>query len=65
MEEVEKSKMIKTKRALTVENKKVMSALAAVTIREIVKLSNELDIKKEDIVSLLKENSQFVLVYYK
>lgn len=43
----------------------VMTAIAANTIREIVKIANEEGIKREDIVSLLKENGQFVLVYYK
>ena len=32
---------------------------------EIVKDANDEGIKKEDIVSLLKENGQFVLVYFK
>lgn len=53
-----------------VESKKIeekapfMTAMAANTIREIVNLANEKQIEKEDIVSLLKENGQFVLIYY-
>lgn len=43
----------------------IITAIAANTIREIVKTANEEGVKKEDIVSLLKENGQFVLVYYK
>ena len=43
----------------------IMTAMAADTIREIVRTANEEGIKREDIVSLLKENEQFVLVYYK
>ena len=43
----------------------IMTAMAANTIREIARIANERGIKREDIVSLLKENSQFVLVYYK
>lgn len=44
---------------------KIMTALAANTIREIVRYANEVGVKREDIVSLLRENGQFVLVYYK
>lgn len=66
MEEIEKSKMTRTKQVSKTEVvHQFMTAIAANTIREIVKIANEEEIKKEDIVSLLKENSQFVLVYYK
>lgn len=66
MEEIEKSKMTRTKQvSKTKVVHKVMAALAAMTIREIVKTANEEEIKRDDIVSLLKENGQFVLVYYK
>lgn len=57
MEEIEKRKVLRSS--------KVMTAIAANTIREIVKIANDEYIYKEDIVSLLKENGQFVLVYYK
>lgn len=68
--EVENSKTVKTKK---VETKKVetetpsypMTAMAANTIREIVRTANREGVKRENIVSLLKENGQFVLVYYK
>lgn len=66
MEEIEKSKMVRTKQVSKTEVvHQVMAALAANTIREIVRTANEEGVKREDIVSLLKENSQFVLVYYK
>lgn len=42
-----------------------MTALIATTIRGIVNSANEIGIKREEIVSLLKENGQFVLVYFK
>lgn len=45
--------------------KKLMLALDAATIRGIVRLANEYEIKREDIVSLVKEGDHFVLVYYK
>lgn len=42
-----------------------MTAFAENSIRAIVDKVNELEIKKEDIVSLLKEGNQYFLVYYK
>lgn len=66
MEEIEKSKMTRTKQVSKTEVvHQVMTALVANTIREIVRTANEEGIKRDDIVSLLKENGQFVLVYYK
>ena len=49
----------------SIEIHQIMTAMAADTIREIVRTANEEGIKKEDIVSLLNENGQFVLIYYK
>lgn len=66
MEEIEKNKMTKTKKVSETEVvHQTMTALAANTIREIVKTANEENIKRDDIVSLLKENGQFVLVYFR
>jgi DNA-binding transcriptional regulator YhcF (GntR family) len=66
MEEIEKSKMVRTKKVSeTNVVHQIMTAMTANTIREIVKTANEEGVKREDIVSLLKENGQFVLVYYK
>lgn len=66
MEEIEKSKMVRTKKVSeTNVVHQIMTAMAANAIREIVKTANEEGVKREDIVSLLKENGQFVLVYYK
>nr|DAQ46186.1 MAG TPA: hypothetical protein [Crassvirales sp.] len=42
-----------------------MTALTDTTIRGIVRSANEEGIKREDIVSLLKENGQFVLIYFR
>lgn len=42
-----------------------MAVIANFSIRAIVDRVNELEIKKEDIVSLLKEGNQYFLVYYK
>ena len=66
MEETEKNKMVRTKKVSeTGVVHQIMTAMAANTIREIARTANERGIKREDIVALLKENSQFVLVYYK
>lgn len=67
MEETEKQVKVKAKTKSLGSSKKtqVMTALTATTIRGIVNSANEIDIKREDIVSLLKENGQFVLVYFK
>ena len=66
MEETEKNKMVRTKKVSeTGVVHQIMTAMAADTIREIVRTANEDGIKKEDIVSLLNENGQFVLIYYK
>lgn len=63
--EIEKSETVKIKKVETETPLCLMTAMAANTIREIVRTANEEGIKKENIVSLLKENGQFVLVYYK
>lgn len=65
MEEIERVKKVRTKKVNDLEEHKVMTVLTGVTIRGIVKAVNEEGIKKEDIVSLLKENGQFVLIYFK
>lgn len=59
MEEIERVKKARTKAP------GIMTALTATTIRGIVNSANEIGIKREDIVSLLKENGQFVLIYFK
>lgn len=66
MEEIEKRKMVRVKTdSDSKEIHQIMTAIVADTIREIARTANEEGIKREDIVSLLKENGQFVLVYYK
>lgn len=44
--------------------KEYMTVITADTIREVVKAVNSRGIKQEKIVTLLKEGSQFMLVYY-
>lgn len=66
MEEIEKAKDDKNqKRPIVSEVHQIMTALTDTTIRGIVRSANEEGIKREDIVSLLKENGQFVLIYFR
>lgn len=43
---------------------KTMKVIWGMNVRHIINLANEKNIKKEDIVSLLKEGGQYILVYY-
>ena len=65
MAELEEKKEIKktTKKVTDVSQK--MRILVVTNIAEVVKYVNEEGIKKEDIISLLKDNGQWMLVYYK
>lgn len=66
MEEIEKAKMTRTKKSANgAEVHQIMTAMTNDTIRGIVKAANEEGVKREDIVSLLRENGQFALVYFK
>ena len=65
MEEIEKAKMTRTKKTNGSEVHQVMTALTDTTIRGIVRSANEEGIKRDDIVFLLKENGQFVLIYFR
>lgn len=49
----------------TSKNSKLITAINAPTIRGIVSIARELDIKREDIVTLTKEAGQYILIYYK
>ena len=44
---------------------KQFKALHATNIRVLLAQANELDITKEDVVSLLREGELFILVYFK
>lgn len=43
----------------------IMKALTTNTLRELIKEVNELNIKKEDVVSIIKDGGQYYLIYYK
>lgn len=57
MEELEKKKMSK--------DNKIMIAITAPHIRALVDKVNDLNIPREDIVSLVKDNDQLILICYK
>ena len=65
MEEIEKTKMARAKKTNGSEVHQIMTALTDTTLRGIVRSANEKGIRREDIVSLLKENGQFVLIYFR
>lgn len=44
---------------------KNMEVLIKTTIRDLVKEANTLNIKKENIVTLLKVEDQYILIYYR
>lgn len=46
------------------EKVKLMYAIYAPTIRGIVEQANEIGIQRDDIVSLLENEGQYVLTYY-
>ena len=65
MEGIEKTKMTRAKKTNGLEVHQIMTALTDTTLRGIVRSANEEGIKRGDIVSLLKENGQFVLIYFR
>lgn len=56
VEEIEESKKL--------EVPKIMTAIAALTIRELVNIANEYGIKREDVITIVKDNGQYVLIHY-
>ena len=65
MEGIETTKVTRAKKTNGSEVHQIMTALTDTTLRGIVRSANEEGIKREDIVSLLKENGQFVLIYFR
>ncbi len=43
----------------------VMKTLVTTTVRDLVTQVNEMKIQKEDIVSLVSTNNQYILIYFK
>lgn len=46
------------------EKSKEMKALTAMTMRELIRIVNEEEIQREDLVSIIKEGEYFIAVYY-
>ena len=44
---------------------KYMAASGARTIRDLVKIANDQNIQKEDIVTVMKEADQYLIIYYR
>ena len=65
MAELEEKKETKRTTKKVIEKSQEMRILVVTNIAEVVKYVNEERIKKEDIISLLKDNGQWMLVYYK
>lgn len=67
-EEVKEVKEVKypeeIKEPKKLEVPKIMTAIAALTIRELVNIANEYGIKREDVITIVKDNGQYVLIHY-
>ena len=60
--EVKQVKEIEEPKKLEVP--KIMTAIAALTIRELVNIANKYGIKREDVITIVKDNGQYVLIHY-
>lgn len=65
MEEIEKSKMTRVKKTDEGIITQMMMVLIADNLRGIVNTSNEIGIKREDILGLYTTREGYALVYYK
>ena len=67
-EEVKEVKEVKypeeIKEPKKLEVPKIMTAIAALTIRELVNIANKYGIKREDVITIVKDNGQYVLIHY-
>ena len=67
-EEIKEVKEVKypeeVKEPKNLEVPKIMTAIAALTIRELVNIANEYGIKREDVITIVKDNGQYVLIHY-
>ena len=62
IKEVKQVEEIKEPKKLEVP--KIMTAIAALTIRELVNIANKYGIKREDVITIVKDNGQYVLIHY-
>ena len=67
-EEIKEVKEVKypeeIKEPKKLEVPKIMTAIAALTIRELVNVANKYGIKREDVITIVKDNGQYVLIHY-
>ena len=67
-EEIKEVKEVKypeeVKEPKNLEVPKIMTAIAALTIRELVNIANKYGIKREDVITIVKDNGQYVLIHY-
>ena len=64
-EEIKEVKQVKEiEEPKNLEVPKIMTAIAALTIRELVNIANEYGIKREDVITIVKDNGQYVLIHY-
>ena len=67
-EEIKEAKEVKQVKEIEEPKKlevpKIMTAIAALTIRELVNIANEYGIKREDVITIVKDNGQYVLIHY-
>ena len=65
IKEVKEVKQVeKIEEPKNLEVPKIMTAIAALTIRELVNIANEYGIKREDVITIVKDNGQYVLIHY-
>lgn len=62
VKEVKQAEEVKEPKKLEVP--KIMTAIAALTIRELVNIANKYGIKREDVITIVKDNGQYVLIHY-
>ena len=62
VKEVKQAEEIEDPKKLEVP--KIMTAIAALTIRELVNIANKYGIKREDVITIVKDNGQYVLIHY-
>ena len=62
IKEVKQAEEIEEPKKLEVP--KIMTAIAALTIRELVYIANKYGIKREDVITIVKDNGQYVLIHY-
>lgn len=65
VKEVKEAKQVdEVKEPKKLEVPKIMTAIAALTIRELVNIANKYGIKREDVITIVKDNGQYVLIHY-